>query len=83
MIANVTKPIIRIIKDDERSLTEFEQKTLQVEPENVQDIIMYYPTVYIHNWPDTGMYEVYVGESNNIFKRTRDHSEWKSKVAAE
>ena len=35
MIANVTKPIIRIIKDDERSLTEFEQKTLQGEPENV------------------------------------------------
>ena len=73
MRANVTKPIIRIIKDDESSLAEFEQKTLQGESENVQDIIRYYPTVYIHNWPDTGMYEVYVGESNNIFKRTRDH----------
>lgn len=73
MKGNLTKPIIRIIKDDERSLAEFEQKTLQGEPENVQDIIRYYPTVYIHNWPETGMYEVYVGESNNIFKRTRDH----------
>ena len=73
MKASVTKPIIRIIKDDESALAEFEQKTLKGEPENVQDIIRYYPTVYIHNWPDTGMYEVYVGESNNIFKRTRDH----------
>lgn len=73
MKTNVTKPIIRIIKDDESALAEFEQKTLKGEPENIQDIIRYYPTVYIHNWPDTGMYEVYVGESNNIFKRTRDH----------
>lgn len=73
MKANVEKPIIRIIKDNESSLTEFEQKTLQEEAEDIQDIIRYYPTVYIHNWPDTGMYEVYVGESNNIFKRTRDH----------
>lgn len=73
MKANVTKPIIRIIKDNESSLAEFEHKTLYGETENVQDIIRDYPTVYIHNWPDTGMYEVYVGESNNIFKRTRDH----------
>ena len=66
-------PSCEIIKDNESSLAEFEHKTLYGETENVQDIIRDYPTVYIHNWPDTGMYEVYVGESNNIFKRTRDH----------
>ena len=34
---------------------------------------MNFPTVYIHNWQDTGDFEVYVGESNDIFKRTRQH----------
>lgn len=73
MKLNVKKPIIRKIKDNEVALLEFENEMLSKEAEHTQDIIMNFPTVYIHNWPETGMYEVYVGESNNIFKRTRDH----------
>lgn len=73
MKLNVKKPIIRKIKDNEVALLEFEKETLPMEAEDTKDIIANYPTVYIHNWPETGMYEVYVGESNNIFKRTRDH----------
>lgn len=73
MRINIAKPIIRKIKDNEVALAEFENESLLKETEKVQDIIINFPTVYIHNWPDTDKYEVYVGESNNIFKRTRDH----------
>ena len=69
----ITKPIIKYIKDTEKALAELEKKTLPGETEEIQDIIMNFPTVYIHHWPKTGKYEVYVGESNNIFRRTRDH----------
>ena len=32
-----------------------------------------FPTVYIHNWKNTKNYEVYVGETNDILRRTREH----------
>ena len=73
MKVDVANPVIRKIKDNEVALTEFEKKTLSGETEEVQDIIKNFPTVYIHNWPETDKYDVYVGESNNIFRRTRDH----------
>ena len=69
----VSQPIIREIKDNEIALAEFENNLLPEENEKVQEVIMNFPTVYIHNWPETGKYEVYVGESNNIFNRTREH----------
>lgn len=69
----VSQPIIREIKDNEIALAEFENNLLPEEDEKVQEVIMNFPTVYIHNWPETGKYEVYVGESNNIFNRTREH----------
>ena len=37
------------------------------------DIILEYPTVYIHNWNNKEDYEVYIGESNNIIQRTKQH----------
>ena len=69
----VSQPIIREIKDNEIALVEFENSLLHGENEKLQEVIMNFPTVYIHNWPETGKYEVYVGESNNIFNRTREH----------
>ena len=70
----VAKPIIRQIKDNSESLDFFETVSLPSEDEKTQKIIMDFPTVYIHNWKDSGDFEVYVGESNNIFKRTRQHN---------
>ena len=70
---NITKPIIRKIKDNETALAEFEKEIKTNEAEDAKDIIMNFPTVYIHNWPETNKYDVYVGESNNIFARTRQH----------
>ena len=68
-----SKPIIRKIKDNETALAEFEKEIKTNEAEDTKDIIMNFPTVYIHNWPETNKYDVYVGESNNIFARTRQH----------
>ena len=86
MNSSVAKPIIKQIKDTREALDFFEQVSLLEEDEETQEIIMNFPTVYIHNWRESGNYEVYVGESNDIFKRTRQHydeasdkSKWKSK----
>lgn len=43
------------------------------ESEKVKDIILNYPTVYIHNWKETNDYEVYIGESGNVIQRTKQH----------
>lgn len=87
MRSTVEEPIIRQIKDCNEALDLFEKDILLKENEKTQDIIRNFPTVYIHNWQDSGEYEVYVGESNDIFKRTRQHYElssdkknWQSKL---
>lgn len=84
---SVAKPIIKQIEDTREALDFFEKVSLPEEDEKTQEIIMNFPTVYIHNWQESGNYEVYVGESNDIFKRTRQHydeasdkSKWKSKL---
>lgn len=75
------------IKDRQDALDFFEHVSLPKEDEKMQEIIMNFPTVYIHNWQESGDFEVYVGESNDIFKRTRQHydaasdnSKWQSKL---
>lgn len=51
-----SQPIIREIKDNEIALEEFENEILPNEDDKVQEVIMNFPTVYIHNWPETGKY---------------------------
>lgn len=86
-MSSVARPIIKQIKDSRDALDFFEKVSLPEEDEKTQDIIMNFPTVYIHNWQEFGDFEVYVGESNDIFKRTRQHydaasdkSRWQSKL---
>ncbi|MDO5156480.1 MAG: DUF2075 domain-containing protein [Eubacteriales bacterium] len=87
MSVNIAKPIIKQIKDSRDALDFFETVSLPAEDEKTQKIIMNFPTVYIHNWQESGNFEVYVGESNDIFKRTRQHYDaasdkkrWQSKL---
>ena len=54
---NITKLIIRKIKDNETALAEFEKEIKTNEAEDTKDIIMNFPTVYIHNWPETNKYD--------------------------
>ena len=86
-MCSVAKPIIKQIRDSREALDFFETVSLPAEDEKTQAIIMDFPTVYIHNWQDSGAFEVYVGETNNIFKRTRQHYDaalnqpgWQSKL---
>lgn len=86
-MTNIAKPIIKQIKDNREALDYFEDIVLPAEDEKTQEIIANFPTVYIHNWQDSGDFEVYVGESNDIFKRTRQHydaavdkSKWQRKL---
>ena len=87
MSIRVASPIIKQINDSRDALDFFEKKILPLEDGKTQEIIKNFPTVYIHNWQDSGDYEVYVGESNDVFKRTRQHydsgvdrSKWQSKI---
>lgn len=48
---------------------------LQGEESKEKDILLQFPTVYIHNWKNTNDYEVYIGESNNVVQRTKQHYE--------
>ena len=88
MNSRVANPIIRKIEDTQAALDFFESVTLPAEDEKTQDILMNFPTVYIHNWQESGDFEVYVGETNDIFRRTREHyglasdqRAWQSKLA--
>lgn len=65
------KPIVYKIDDDLNSL-----QTLQEKLENKileKEVLFDYPTVYIHDWKKGEGYEVYVGESNNVIQRTKQH----------
>lgn len=73
MKVTIENPVIWQIEDNRDALDFFETKFLPLEDEKTQELIKNYPTVYIHNWEDSGAFEVYVGESNDIFKRTRQH----------
>ena len=87
MNINVSRPVIKQIKDSRDALDYFETVSLPAEDEETQEIIMNFPTVYIHNWKNSEDFEVYIGETNDIFKRTRQHydaasdiTKWQSKL---
>ncbi len=67
------QPIIYKIEDNMESLRDFEKNLLSSDEEKLKKVILSYPTVYIHNWLKNDNYEVYVGESNNIVQRTKQH----------
>ena len=65
----LAKPQVVKIKDNITALKKFENdKSISIELNG-------YPVVYIHAWKDNGLNKVYVGESNDIFQRTRQHYE--------
>ena len=72
------KPIIYKISSDAEGLIKLQEDLIEKTSHKKQNIILYYPTVYIHNWEDTGEYEVYIGESNNIIQRTKQHCDLKT-----
>lgn len=67
------KPIVKKIDDNAQGLKIFQESLMRDASEKEQDILLQFPTVYIHNWKNTDDYEVYIGESNNIIHRTKQH----------
>ena len=67
------EPIIHRINDNMEGLQNFQNEINMNATKEEQDIMFQFPTVYIHNWKDTEDYEVYIGESNNIVQRTKQH----------
>ena len=67
------KPIVKKINDNAQGLKIFQESLMRDASEKEQDILLQFPTVYIHNWKNTDDYEVYIGESNNIIQRTKQH----------
>ena len=65
-------PLIYKIEDNEKALLDFRDK-MRAEKESVRNIILEYPTVYIHSCEKNNQYEVYVGETSDIIRRTRQH----------
>lgn len=65
--------IVNVIKDDIESLQYFHGKLENESSEKERSVMLDYPTVYIHNWKNREGYEVYVGESNNVLQRTKQH----------
>ena len=61
MSNELAKPIIYQIDDNETELNKLEDELKSSESNRKREIILDYPTVYIHNWQNTGDYEVYIG----------------------
>lgn len=69
------KPIVRKINDNIQGLRDFQESLLEEQATKESTILLQFPTVYIHNWKDTDEYEVYIGESNDVIQRTKQHYE--------
>lgn len=67
------RPIVKKIDDNIQGLNDLQKSLLIETSKKERDIILHFPTVYIHNWKDSNDYEVYIGESNNIIQRTKNH----------
>ena len=65
----MSRPVVRRIEDNEEALAVFEQ-SLETDK---RDLLLNFPTVYVHSNILTNQYEVYIGETNNIIQRTRQH----------
>jgi hypothetical protein len=81
------EPIIRKLDDNSIALQDFQDELWKNATDKERDILLQFPTVYIHNWKDTDDYEVYIGESNNVIQRTKQHydncgdeSKWQSQL---
>jgi hypothetical protein len=73
------QPRIKKIVDTREGLRNFEAE-IGTATAKEQNIFLQYPTVYIHNWEDSQDFEVYVGETNNILQRTKQHYDTESDV---
>ena len=56
-----------------RSLEAFREQLENHSSDKEKTVLLDYPIVYIHNWKSGEEYEIYIGESNDVVKRTKQH----------
>ena len=71
------KPIIYPVKEIPGFLTNLKQNIVNNDKVK-SEVLLCYPIVYIHNWKKTtsnpnGLYDVYIGETNDVIERTKEH----------
>ena len=76
------RPVIRRIADTEEELKRLEEELNAMSDSRERRLVLSYPTVYIHNAAESGKYEVYIGETNDIMQRTRQHFQGKKNPAS-
>ena len=69
----VERPVIKQIADTEENLRKLETELNSSSDTTERRLVLYYPTVYIHNALDSNKYEVYIGETNDVIQRTKQH----------
>lgn len=87
---DVEKPVVVRKKDAWNDLMIYRKELVDMSDDKKEkQCILRYPTVYIHVLKDAkGRYEVYVGESNDVFSRNRNHfatsikdpSSWQNRI---
>ena len=70
------KPVVYCVNENPGFLSNLKTKVKTDVSDS--DILLEYPTVYVHNWIKTsanpnGLYDVYIGESNDVIERTKEH----------
>lgn len=81
------KPIIFSAKETEEFRRDVKASILEFH-NKAPNILLDYPVVYVHAWEvNNGLYDIYIGESNDIVERTKEHwkkhkdpQEWQSRM---
>lgn len=74
----ISDPIVFEVLERDDFLTDFEKNVKEQFGDEKAGYLLAYPSVYIHEWKKetnnpNGLFDVYVGESNDIVKRTNEH----------
>lgn len=68
----INEPVVHKIKDNQKEINNL-RGSLDGD-ERKSELLLDYPTVYIHHWKrKDDKYEVYIGEANDVVKRSRQH----------
>lgn len=66
------QPIICSVKCSETEIEKFKEN-MKRKPKGMRKIILNYPTVYLYMIEERGKYDIYVGETTDIIRRSFEH----------
>lgn len=70
-MGTITSPFVCQIKGNTEGLKQSEDDLVENTSRKAQEVMLRFPTVYIHIWKGAEDYEVYIGESNDITQRIK------------